>query len=255
MLQRLLAFLLGAVVSGSLSAADAPAEPVTVFAAASLTNALGELGQAFTATGGAPVRLSFAASSTLARQIESGAGAELFISADEEWMDYLERRALIRASSRHDLLGNRLALIAPADSRIELDIRPGFPLAAALGGGRLATGDPGNVPVGRYARAALMNLRVWDSVADRLVRAEDVRTALAFVARGETPLGIVYLTDAQVEKKVRLVGLFPEDSHPPITYPMALTNAAGPEAGRLAEFLRGDAARAVFERYGFTVLP
>lgn len=235
-------------------AAAAPAKPVTVFGAASLANVLGELGQAYAAAGGAPIRFSFAASSTLARQIESGAGAELFVSADEQWMDYLEQRNLIRTASRRDLLGNRLALIAPADSTITLEIRPGFPLAAALEGGRLATGDPDNVPAGRYARAALTSLGAWDAVADRLVRAEDVRTALAFVARGEAPLGIVYATDAAIEKKVRVVGLFPEDSHPRIVYPMALTNAASDEAAKFAEFLGSDAAHAVFERYGFVVM-
>jgi molybdate transport system substrate-binding protein len=236
-------------------AADAPVKPVTVFAAASLTNVLGELGRAYAAAGGAPIRFSFAASSTLARQIESGAGAELFISADGAWMDYLGQRGLIRAGTRRELLGNRLALVAPADSRIELGIAPGFPLAAALGDGRLATGDPDNVPIGRYARAALTSLGAWESVADRLVRTEDVRTALAFVARGEVPLGIVYATDAAIEPKVRVVGLFPEGSHPRITYPMALTNAAGAEAMRFAEYLRSAPARAVFERYGFVVLP
>lgn len=253
MATRLLGLLL-CLVCGGGAAAEASTKPVTVFGAASLSNVLGELGQAFTAAGGAPIRFSFAASSTLARQIESGAGAELFVSADEQWMDYLEQRNLIRAAARRDLLGNRLALIAPADSTIALEIRPGFPLAAALGGGRLATGDPDNVPAGRYARAALTSLGAWDSVADRLVRAEDVRTALAFVARGEAPLGIVYATDAAIEKKVRVVGLFPEDSHPRITYPMALTNAAGDEAEKFADFLGSDAARAVFERYGFVVM-
>jgi molybdate transport system substrate-binding protein len=254
MTNRFLALLLCAFVAAPAIAADVAAKPVTVFGAASLTNALGELGQAYTAAGGAPIRFSFAASSTLARQIESGAGAELFVSADEQWMDYLEQRGLIRAATRRDLLGNRLALIAPADSTITLEIGPGFPLAAALGGGRLATGDPDNVPAGRYARAALTSLGAWDSVADRLVRAEDVRTALAFVARGEAPLGIVYATDAAIEKKVRVVGLFPEDSHPRIIYPLALTNAAGDEAAKFAEFLGSDAARAVFERLGFVVL-
>ena len=235
--------------------ADEPsARPVTVFAAASLTNTLDELGREFTRTTGVAVRSSFASSSILARQIEAGAGADLYLSADREWMDYLDQRGLIRRSTRHDLLGNRLALIAPADSNVDLTIAPGFDLPSALGAGRLVTGDPDIVPVGRYARAALTRLGVWNELADRLVRAEDVRTALIIVARGEAPLGIVYETDARIEKRVRLVGLFPEDSHPRISYPMALTKNAGADAARFAEFLRGDAACAVFERYGFIVL-
>lgn len=242
------------LASGAAFAADAPAKPVTVFGAASLTNALDELGKAFTAKSGVDLRFSFAASSTLARQIESGAAAELFLSADKAWMDYLEQRELIRKGSRVDLLSNRLALIAPADSAIQLKIAPGFGLVAALGGGRLSTGDPDNVPVGRYARSALTSLGVWNEVADRLVRAEDVRTALAFVARGEAPLGIVYATDARIEKKVRVVDLFPENTHPRITYPMALTKSAGPEAAKFAEYLKTGEARAVFERHGFIVL-
>jgi molybdate transport system substrate-binding protein len=236
MLGKLLALAVCAAAWTGASATESGSKPLTVLAAASLTNVLGELGNEFTKSQGIPVRFSFAASSTLARQIESGAPADLFVSAD------------------HDLLSNRLALIAPADSKVDLRVERGFALAAALGGGRLSTGDPDNVPVGRYARSALMSLGVWNDVADRLVRAEDVRTALAFVARGEAPLGIVYETDARIDKKVRLVALFPEYSHPRITYPMALTTDAGPEAARLAEFLRSDASRAVFERFGFVVL-
>ena len=254
MLGKLLAFAVCAAAWTGASATESGSKPLTVLAAASLTNVLGELGNEFTKSQGIPIRFSFAASSTLARQIESGAPANLFVSADQEWMDYLDQRGLIRKATRHDLLSNRLALIAPADSKVDLRVERGFALAAALGGGRLSTGDPDNVPVGRYARSALMSLGVWNDVADRLVRAEDVRTALAFVARGEAPLGIVYETDARIEEKVRLVALFPEYSHTRITYPMALTTDAGPEAARLAEFLRSDASRAVFERFGFVVL-
>src|SRR6202051_3369203 len=184
------------------AAEDRPS--IIVFAAASLTNALQELGDGFTEETSVPVKFSFAASSTLARQIENGAPADVFLSADQEWMDYLQTRNLIRADTRRDVLGNRLVLIAPADSTIKLKIEPRFALAAALGKGRLATGDPDSVPVGRYARAALTKLGVWDSVTERLVRAENVRAALAFVARGEVPLGIVYKTDALVEKGVRV---------------------------------------------------
>ena len=234
--------------------ADLLRPPVTVFAAASLTDVLGKLGDEFKMSTGVAVRFNFAASSILARQIEAGAGAHVFFSADQEWMDYLEQRGRIQKSSRHNVLGNRLALIAPADSKIELTIAPGFPLASALGTGRLATGDPDGVPVGRYARSALTSLGVWNDVADRLARAEDVRVALMYVARGEAPLGIVYATDARIEKRVRLVGLFPAESHLPITYPVALTTKAGPDAARFVDFIRSDSARATFERYGFIVL-
>jgi len=255
MLRRRTILAMVAVLACSAAlAADPAPQPVTVFAAASLTNVLGKLGDDFTKSTGVPVRLSFAASSILARQIEAGAGADVFLSADQEWMDYLEQRGRIQKSSRHNLLGNRLALIAPADSKIELKIAPGFPLATALGKGRLATGDPDSVPVGRYARQALTTLGVWNDVADRLVRAEDVRHALMFVARGEVPLGIVYETDARIDKRVRLVGLFPAESHLPITYPVALTAGAGPNAARFLDFIRGDAGRSAFEGFGFTVL-
>jgi molybdate transport system substrate-binding protein len=229
-------------------------QPVTVFAAASLANVLGKLGDDFTRSTGVPVRFSFAASSTLARQVEAGAGADVFLSADQEWMDYLEQRGRIQKSSRRNLLGNRLALIAPAGSKVELKISAGFPLVDALGDGRLATGDPDSVPVGRYARQALTTLGVWNDVADRLVRAEDVRHALMFVARGEVPLGIVYATDARIDKRVRLVGLFPAASHLPITYPVALTTGARPDANRFLDFIRGEAARTAFESFGFSVL-
>jgi molybdate transport system substrate-binding protein len=255
MLRRYIAILVAAVPAfGTTLAAEPDQRPVTVFAAASLTNALEEIGRRFTESTGVPVRYSFASSSTLARQIEAGAPADAFISADLEWMDYLEQRDEINKSSRRNLLGNQLVLIAPTDSTVELKIEPGFDLAATIGNGRLSTGDPDSVPVGRYARSALTSLGVWSEVADRLVRAEDVRHALAFVARGEAPLGIVYATDARVDKRVRIVGAFPADSHPPITYPFALTRRAGPGAAIFAEFVRGEASRAVFEEFGFTVL-
>lgn len=252
--RRTILAMVAFLACSSALAAEPAAQPVTVFAAASLTNVLGTLGDDFTKSTGVPVRLSFAASSILARQIEAGAGADVFLSADQEWMDYLEQRGRIQKSSRHNLLGNRLALIAPTDSKIELKIAPGFPLATALGKGRIATGDPDSVPVGRYSRQALTTLGVWNEVADRLVRAEDVRHALMFVARGEVPLGIVYETDARIDKRVRLVGLFPADSHLPITYPAALTAGAGPDAARFLDFIRGEAGRSAFESFGFTVL-
>ena len=236
------------------SAADAVKPPITVFAAASLTNVLQELGDGFTKETSIPVRFSFAASSTLARQIENGAPADVFLSADLEWMDYLQNRNLIQGDTRHDVLGNRLVLVAPVDSKIKVKIGPRFALAAGLGTGRLATGDPDTVPVGRYAREALTNLNVWNDVADRLVRADSVRSALAFVDRGEAPLGIVYETDALIDKRVRVVDVFPADSHKPIVYPLALTSAAKPDAARFVAYIRGPAGVVAFKAYGFTPL-
>jgi molybdate transport system substrate-binding protein len=239
-------------------AADGPGAPgqdpttLLVFAAASLTDALGAVDGAFTARTHIGVRASFAASSVLAKQIEAGAPADVFFSADLGWMDYLEKRDLLKRGSRRDVLGNSLVLIAPLDSTVHLTIAPRFDLAGTLGGGRLATGDPDSVPVGQYARAALTQLGVWDSVAPRLVRAENVRTALEYVARGEAALGIVYRTDALAEKRVRVVDTFPADTHPPIIYPAAATAGARPQASGFLEFLVSDEARALFARYGFT---
>jgi molybdate transport system substrate-binding protein len=235
--------------------ADAPKQPeILVFAAASLTNVLGELSTDWQKTSGVTVKLSFAASSVLARQIEAGGRADVFISADQEWMDYLQSRGLIEKPTRRDLVGNRLVLIAPADSKIELKIAPGFPLAAALGGGRLATGDPDTVPVGRYARSALISLGLWEEIQDRLVRADNVRSAMMFVARGEVPLGITYATDALVDPKVRIVDTFPANTHAPITYPAAVVNGARGEALPFVEFLGSARARDIWKRYGFAQL-
>ena len=225
---------------------------VTVFAAASLTNALQDLGKAYMEKTGVKVTFSFAASSAIARQIEAGAPADLFVSADAEWADYLQQRGLLDVATRKDILSNRLVLIAPAGSTVQLKIAPGFALAAALGkDGRLSTGDPDFVPVGRYARSALTNLGVWNDVADRLLRAENVRSAMAFVARGEAPLGIVYQTDVGVEKKVRIVDTFPASSHLPIVYPAALVKGGRPGAQAFYDFLLTPESRAVFEKYGF----
>jgi molybdate transport system substrate-binding protein len=233
-------------------AADAPDQQLLVFAAASVANALDEIGAAYTQQSRQRVKFSYAASSALARQLEAGARADVFMSADLEWMDYVQARNLIDRSTRQNLLSNRLVLVAPADSRIELKIAPGFALAAALGSnGRLATGDPETVPVGKYARSALTSLRVWNEVADRLVRADNVRSALAFIARGETPLGIVYETDAKVEKRVRIVDFFPASTHPPIVYPVATTAQARPAAKQFVEFLQGEPAQEIFRKYGF----
>lgn len=252
---RLLRLALAAALALGL-AAPALAQParITVFAAASLKNALDDVDAAFTARTKSPVSASYAASSALARQIEQAGPADVFISADADWMDYVAQRHLIVAASRRNLLTNHLALIAPATSTVRLAIRPGFPIAAALGDGRLAIAGP-EVPAGKYGRAALQSLRVWDGVKDKLAPAENVRAAMTFVARGETPLGIVYDTDAKTEPKVRIVGLFPDNSHPPIVYPAAVVAASrnGAAAGYLA-FLRSPPAAAIFRRYGFIVL-
>ena len=228
--------------------------PITVFGAASLTDVLQDLGDTFTKDTSIPVRFSFASSSALARQIENGAPADLFFSADLQWMDYLQARALIRPATRVDMVGNQLILVAPVDSKVTLKIEPHFPLAAALGKGRLATGDPDSVPAGRYAKEALIALGVWDSVSARLVRADSVRAALAFVDRGETPLGIVYATDALADKKVRFIDAFPADSHEPIIYPAALTNVANADAAKFLAYMRGPAGDLAFKRYGFAPL-
>jgi molybdate transport system substrate-binding protein len=241
-------------LGGSALAAEPKKPELLVFAAASLTNVLGDLAPVWEKSSGVHVKVSFAASSVLARQIEAGGDADVFISADQEWMDYLQSRNLILQSSRVNLVGNRLVLIAPADSRIELEIERGFDLTGALAGGRLSTGDPDTVPVGRYARSALISLGVWNQVADRLVRADNVRSAMTFVARGEAPLGIVYATDAQIDQKVRVVGTFPENTHAPITYPAAATAKAGPDAAAFVVFLRSSDAAPLWKKYGFLEL-
>jgi molybdate transport system substrate-binding protein len=237
-----------------LHAADAP-RPLLVFGAVSLTDALTELGAAYAKEAQQEVKFSFAASSTLARQIEAGAHVDIFFSADTQWMDYLQARQLIDKNSRRNVLGNRLVMIAPSTSTLQLKIAADFALLAALGPrGRLATGDPDSVPAGKYARSALSFLGVWNEAADRLVRADNVRTALAFVARGEAPLGIVYETDAKIDRKVRIVDVFPADSHLPIVYPMATTPGANHGAARFAAYLTSPAAVATFQKYGFSVL-
>lgn len=232
----------------------AHAAPVTVFAAASLKNALDEVGAEYQKSGG-EARFSYAASSAIARQIEQGAPADVYVSADVDWMNYLAERKLIVAASRRDLLTNRLALIAPADSKVALKIGKGMPLAKALGDGRLAVAGP-DVPAGKYGKASLTALGVWDSVSGKLAQAENVRAALQYVARGESPLGIVYDTDAKVEPKVRIVGLFPNGSHPKIVYPAAVVaSSKNPDAARFLAFMSTPKAAAVFRKYGFTVLP
>lgn len=240
-------------MSGAVLAAQ---DMLTVFAAASLREALDAAAQQFQQRTDQRIVVSYAASSALARQIENGAPADVFISADLDWMDYLDQRKLVRAGTRSNLLRNRLVLIGPADSKAQVTIEPGFPLARLLGDGRLAMADPDSVPAGKYGKAALEKLGVWSSVEGRIARGDNVRTALNFVARGEAPLGIVYQTDAYAEKKVRVVARFPQDTHPAIVYPVAVT-AASRQASATAfvAFLKSKEARAIFEKYGFNVGP
>ncbi len=255
-MKRLLS-LLAMTLAVSLGGLTAPARadtPVSVFAAASLKNAMDEVGKAYAAHGNGAPRISYGASSALARQIEQGAPADVFISADSDWMTYLDQKHLIVAATRRDVLTNHLALIAPADSHLTLRIAKGFPIARALGAGRLAMAGP-DVPAGKYGRASLTALGVWDQVKDKVAPADNVRAALAFVARGETPLGVVYDTDAKVEPKVKIVGLFPDASHPPIVYPAALVLAShNPAAGGFLGYLQGPEAAAIFRKYGFVIL-
>ncbi len=231
--------------------------PILVFAAASLTNALDEVVAGWTAPSGAKVRVSYAGSSALARQIEQGAPADLFISADTAWMDYVGERRLVADGSRLDLLGNRIALIAPADSaRGPVEVGPGLDIPALLGAdGRMAMADVAAVPAGRYGKAGLERLGLWQAVSGRVAQTENVRVALALVSRGEAPLGIVYTTDAAADPGVKVLGTFPQDSHPPVVYPAAvLAGSTHPDARALLRHLSGDAARAIFEKAGFTVL-
>lgn len=231
--------------------AAAVADTVTVFAAASLKDALDEGAKAYQAQAGDRIVVSYAASPALAKQIEAGAPADLFISADLDWMDYLEQRRLIKTDTRQNLLRNRLVLIAPADSMASVNITPGFPLAALLGNGRLAMANPDAVPAGKYGKASLEALGVWKDVQTKIASAENVRAALVLVSRGEAPFGIVYRTDAAADSKVRVVGLFPENTHPPIIYPIAMTAAGNPAARAFLKWLSEPRARKIFEKHGF----
>jgi len=242
------------LLPGLASAAD-----ITVFAAASMKESLDEVAANYQRTSGDKVVVSYAASSALARQIENGAPADLFISADLEWMDYLQERKLIDVASRRTLLGNRLVLVGPASGNETLDIAPNFPLAEKLGDAKLAMANPDAVPAGKYGKAALEKLGVWSAVEPKVARAANVRAALLLVARGEAPYGIVYRTDALAEPKVRVVGTFPEGSHAPVVYPAALVaTSAKPQpdaaARRFADYLHSAAAVPVWKKYGFAVL-
>jgi molybdate transport system substrate-binding protein len=243
MLKIFLATLMAACAVG------AHAQALTVLAAASLKDALDEAVAAYPAK---PV-IAYGASSALARQIENGAPADLFISADLEWMDHVEKKNLLAPGTRRNLLGNRLVLIAPAKQPVKLKPAPGFPIAKALGNARIALAEPNSVPAGRYAKAAFEKLGVWDQVAPRVAAAENVRAALALVARGETPLGVVYQTDANAERGVMIAGVFPADTHPPIVYPVAALKGAKAGAAAFLEFLSQPQARAIFEKHGFAV--
>lgn len=237
-----------------LAPVGAAARGPLVLAAASLQEAMSDAANAWAARRHERPVLSFAGSSALARQIEAGAPADLFVSADEQWMDHVAAKGLIRPGTRADFLSNRLVLIAPASSRTVLSIGRNFPLARALGTGRLAMADPDAVPAGKYGAAALTSLGVWDGVKDRVARAENVRAALALVERGEAPLGIVYATDAAASAKVRVVGTFPAGSHPPITYPIAtLKTATDPDTEAFRRFLLSREGKAIFARRGFSV--
>ena len=249
--RRLIAGLIACIALGGQAQAAPPRGPV-VLAAASLQESLNAAADLWAAQGHARPVLSFAASSALARQVAAGAPADLFISADEAWMDDLDKRHLLRGGTRVDLLTNRLVLVAPAASRVQIAIRPGFALGAALGQGRLATGAVESVPAGIYAKEALTRLGVWPQVQARLAGTESGRAALALVARGEAPLGIVYATDAQADRRVRVVATFPESSHAPIRYPVAVLAASTHgEAEGFRRFLLSAQGRGVFRPYGF----
>jgi len=253
MLRRVVLAAVAALACVAAPAARAQEGP-TVFAAASLTDALRALGQQWVARGNPAPRFSFAASSALARQIEQGAPADLFMSADEPWMDYVQQRNLIVTATRASPIGNALVLVTPTSDTRRVTLAQGTDLLALLGpNGRIATGDPAHVPVGRYAQAALTWMGQWDAIAPRLARADNVRAALLLVERGEAPFGIVYATDAAISPGVRVAGTFPAGSHTAITYPFALTRRAenNAQARALFAFLAGPEAHPVWQRFGF----
>ena len=252
MIRRLFLALVALFAAANAALAQAE-QPVRVFAASSMTDVLNQLGDAYQAAGHPRPVFNYAASSVLARQIEQGAGADMFVSADEQWMNYLAERRLVDTSTRVSFLSNRLVLIAPSNAPLSLRIASGFDLHRALHGGKLAMADPDSVPAGRYGRAALQSLGVWDAVEGDVVRAENVRAALRYVELGEAAAGIVYLTDARASTQVTIAGEFPEASHPHISYPMAVVSGGHTAEARAWEsFLQSDTADAVFTRAGFT---
>lgn len=251
---RVSIFRLGLLAMFALSMAAHAEEPVRVFAAASLTNALNDIAVQWQKEGHPKPSLAYGASSALAKQVEAGAPADVFASADLTWMDYLDQRGRIATDSRANLLGNDLVLIVPKGKRFPVQVKPGFDIAGAFDG-KLCTGEPGVVPVGIYAKQSLETLGWWKPLQGRIVGADDVRTALAFVERGECPLGIVYSTDAKISDKVEVLDRFPDSSHKPIVYPFAAVKNARPEARAFLQYLQASpAATAIFERYGFTRL-
>lgn len=250
--RRLFALAAALLLAGALPTIPAAAGELRIFAAASLKNALDEIAEQQRQETGRSFSISYAASSALAKQIESGAPADIFISADLEWMDYLDGRGLLAAGTRRIILGNSLVLVAPAGAAKPTAIGPGLDLAGLLGDGRLAIGNIDSVPAGKYAKASLQGLGLWDAVKDRLAQAENVRAALGLVARGEAPAGIVYATDARAEPKVAVVGTFPASSHPPILYPAAVVAASkSGDARAFVEYLASERAQQVFRRHGF----
>lgn len=248
------AFLLGIAFLTTLYSTAAQ-ETITIFAAASLRNAIGDINAAFMNKTGIKTVTSFAATSALLKQIEQGAPADIFLSADVKWMDYGVEKKLMRDATRVNLLGNRLALIAPRDSKTrDVTIAKGFDIGSLAGDGHIVTADVNAVPAGRYAKAALQSLGVWNVAEKKIAMVENVRAALALVARGEAPIGIVYETDAKIDPGVKIIGRFPGGSHPPITYPAAATAGAKPAAAEYLAFLRTQTAKTIFEQYGFSFL-
>jgi molybdate transport system substrate-binding protein len=259
--RKLLGRLLGvaaALLLGSAmpqTPAQAQGGDLVVFAAASMKNALDSVNAQWKKETGKSAKISYASSSALAKQIENGAPAQVFISADLAWMDYIAKKNLVRADTRSNLLGNRIVLIAPKDQAKAVDIKPGFDLAKVIGDGRLAMANVDSVPAGKYGKASLEKLGIWPSVAGKLAQAENVRAALLLVSRGEAPAGIVYQTDAASDKGVIIIGRFPEDTHPPIIYPIALmAGATHPDAAALLAYIKSAKAKPLFEAEGFTVL-
>jgi molybdate transport system substrate-binding protein len=255
--RQLIGFAAALVLASGLAphAANAQSNDLVVFAAASLKNALDDINAQWQKDTGKKAAISYAASSALAKQIEAAAPADMFISADLDWMDYLQQRKLIKNETRSNLLGNRIVLIAEKTSKVSTTIAPGFNLAGLLGSGRLAMADVNAVPAGKYGKASLEALGVWASVQSKIAQAENVRATLLLVSRGEAPLGIVYQTDAAADPNVRIVGAFPEDTHPKIIYPVALTaSTKNPDAAGFLAYVKSAKAKPLFEKQGFTVL-
>jgi molybdate transport system substrate-binding protein len=259
--RKLLAQILGLLAASALLLGGVPQTPahaqgadLIVFAAASMKNALDAVHAQWQKETGKSAKISYAASSALAKQIEGGAPAQIFISADIPWMDYIAKKSLIKPETRSNLLGNRIVLIAPKDKATPVDIKPGFDLAKVIGDGRLAMANVASVPAGKYGKASLEKLGVWASVSGKLAQADNVRAALVLVSRGEAPAGIVYRTDAAAEKRVAIIGTFPESTHPPIVYPIALTSGAGADAAAFLAYIKSAKARPLFEAEGFSVL-